>query len=40
VTLDVEEIRQAGRLKKTGWDCVKDVVMESLGLSQNDALFR
>jgi len=37
--LEVEGIRQGGRLKKTWWDCVKND-MESLGLSQKDAQFR
>jgi len=33
MTLEVEGIRQRGRLKKTWWDCVNDDV-ETLGLSQ------
>jgi len=39
ITWEVEGIRQTGRPKKTGWDCVKND-MESLGLSQKDAQSR
>ena len=39
ITWEVEGIRQRGRPKKTGWDCVKNGV-ESLGLSQKDAQSR
>ena len=39
ITWEAEGIRQRGCPKKTWWDCVKDD-MESLGLSQKDALSR
>ena len=39
ITWEVVGIRQIECSKKTCWDCVRDDV-ESLGLSQKDALFR
>jgi len=39
VTLEIEGIRQRGRLKKTWWNYIKDDV-ESLGLSQKYLQFR
>jgi len=37
--VEVEGIRQRGRLKKTWWDCVKND-MENLGLSKKNVQSR